>query len=80
MRLKYKQKRDVAASQIKLPKEMELVLYFLWKVLSISNKLGTGHKVQGGVGWKKGGVGHCFHACKKGWASKNHASLKGWGT
>ena len=38
-------------------------------------------KYRGG-GWagKKGGVGHCFHACKKGWASKNHASLKGWGT
>ena len=52
------------------------------EVLDLSLALGTGHKVQGGGGWagKKGGVGHCFHACKKGWASKNHASLKGWGT
>ena len=42
-------------------------------------ELGTGHKVQEGVGWKKSGGGPSFSCMKKGWAKKNHAIHWGWG-
>ena len=40
--------------------------------------LGTGHKVQEGVGWKKSGGGPSFLCTKKGWVKKHHAMHWGW--
>ena len=34
---------------------------------------GTGHKVEGGVGYEKLGVGHYFSTCRKGWVRKIYA-------
>ena len=35
--------------------------------------LGTGHKVEGGVGYEKLGVGHYFSTRRKGWVRKIYA-------
>ena len=65
---------------------MAAVLLFLWYMIpQLQDKkenigvLGTGHKVQEGVGWKKGGGGPSFSCMKNGVGQEKSCNTLGVG-